>query len=565
MLLTWSRLSILVIVLFAACDTAPGERSVRFNWVDPPAAGTTLYLTLEVQRRPDLSVEGPVLAATPPTAIKAGVPIATQLKGVPNGDGIRVIAEVRAALGPGQRALYYGISEPFSLAPGKTDLPSLDLDLHRPETERNNTVGLRFPAGVGVPSLTDITTSTVVLTTAKATVIELGNDPTLGDSTRIDVASECVPEGEQSVCEVTYWNLARGATVDGGIFTVYARFVDRNGYPSETIPAQVRADAEPPKVLLAAALPAFGRPGGKFLLSVTTNEPVAAPELIVIPATGLVLPPPETVDATTWTWRGEFQEELIGGEAFAFEIVLEDLAKNSSERLALETVPGLPLQVTVDAEPPLIVLDDLLIAGAGLERLGPDERFHLTGDDALELEVRSMDEYGLAGLLGAKLGPYDFDCVSKTGTDTVQTHTCGLTIPTNAPDSFDGTTFITISEVDLAGNLGLTSAFAVVVDRVGPEVIAETWLDVAIPPGIGLGATTRLELAWSERVIGAPSVTIGDVTYLPASMQPRPGFIIFEVGPGLAAGVYDGHADAHDRATNLGRSPLLTLTVLPSH
>ncbi|MFT7583379.1 MAG: hypothetical protein ACI9MR_005066, partial [Myxococcota bacterium] len=307
----------LAVAMLGACGSEePGTVSIRFGWDTRPADATELWATIEVRERPVLDAPGRTLAAVENVRFVVGEGLTLTELNVPNGSDRQVVIELRGSPLSEQRVRYYGLSERFSLMAGETQVIPVALVLSAPATEANNTLEVRRAGGSGASwGPDDIDNVDIHLTTRAAVVIELANNASFTDATSISVsAPACAPDPDGGqICIQTGWDLTRttGSTSEE-LFTVYARFVDANGYGSPIVRQTVGIDATAPRVLSAAVSARWVVPGHRgLLISATVNEDVQPPTLIVTPPVGLTEVAVEE-DGRVFIWQLDVAANAVG-------------------------------------------------------------------------------------------------------------------------------------------------------------------------------------------------------------------------------------------------------------
>jgi hypothetical protein len=227
--------------------------SVAFTWADgEPADLSGLYLSVRVTE----GEGGSVLATAGPTALSEEIDM--DLFPIPYGEGRVVTVEVRDNPGTGSRPLYYGISEPFGLTAGQaleavarvpiTAAPDIATD-----GSGSPPVSVSGIVGDGVVGSTQITLN---FRSASAVGAEVSNVAGFETGTFEVIPFES-DVGAADADEVTTfsaaWDLDTGVdpcgVVDFCPRRVFVRFVDAEGYYSETTSVEVIADTRPPTVV----------------------------------------------------------------------------------------------------------------------------------------------------------------------------------------------------------------------------------------------------------------------------------------------------------------------------
>jgi len=370
----------LLILLVLGCGevfTDAGSFSMSFSWDTAPAA--KVWIWVRVEERTDPTVAGKFLASAGPEAYELGESVSLAMSEVTNCDNRYVVAEVREGANPGLPILYYGISEPFSLAAGKHTHVDVPMVMQVPEAlSMEASVELLFGgeirARVGLTEIVDATLSTG---SVNAVSIVLANDASLSaNATEVALddpdAISCSEEEEAAttwdLCTLTGWDLT--AELDGELadqqYTLFVKFVDRYGYESGVYRASVVLDSQGPLVLLASLTPAVAHPGADVFLSVTFHEPLAEQDGFATLHISPLLPPgsalagPERIGTSTaYLWTLALTQDWSGSDEFSFTVDAEDLLGNKSPTQPLVDQEAAELRLTVDPTPPA------LVAGAG--------------------------------------------------------------------------------------------------------------------------------------------------------------------------------------------------------
>jgi len=225
---------------------------------------------VKVEQRDHPETAGIILGSAGPAEHQQEAALSLSVDGVTNGDNRYIVAEVRESASPTDRVLYYGISESFSLTPGRHVHVDVPMKFQVPQVELHEpVVALRFdgdaPARV---SLALARNATVHLEMVDAVEVTLANDPsfdigrtvlTVGETDDLACRKETKDQVAWDVCEYAGWDLLEGvwdetgdlATAADGEYSLFARFRDRYGYESEVHKATVTVDATPPAVAVA--------------------------------------------------------------------------------------------------------------------------------------------------------------------------------------------------------------------------------------------------------------------------------------------------------------------------
>ena len=313
-----------LLLLVVACAQTEGRVSLRVTW--DPMSEEPLWLRARVERRPDPLLAGSILASADPVLHTPGETTELSITRVPNGDDLVVIVEARREQGLSARALYYGVSEPFSLSAGQDVMVDVSMVLRPPASERSHaTLSLLFGGEARERvNIDEIGAATVRLDLSGAARVVLANDTAFDaglatfelDAAGARITCEDQPSADDPArrwCEVAGWDLTAGLDVEEGVYAVYARLIDVAGYESATLRASVRLDLTPPALLTAAALErvdgfdlaqiapdaVWAPPGAELRVSFAVSEPLRAAPLLLIEDDEAPLPAQEEDDERT--------------------------------------------------------------------------------------------------------------------------------------------------------------------------------------------------------------------------------------------------------------------------
>ncbi|MFT7579558.1 MAG: hypothetical protein ACI9MR_001224, partial [Myxococcota bacterium] len=554
----------------------PGEVSILFAFEEPrPSAGTAFYASVSVQAD-DTDGARSVVAASPVTAYVVGEPFALQLDKVPNGSRLVVVVELRESENLAQRVRFYGLSGAFALNAGEQGDVNIAVPLARPRTEGDARIGILTRDGeqarLGTSDLNDVSIS---LASANAVRVELANSASLTEAQEVDFATH-IPCGQteegETLCLVTGWDLTAGAgePVDGQ-YSVFARFIDANGYGGPIESASIRADTAPPQVLRAVVAPPLARPGDTVVISVTTDEPVALPTLRVIPdGSALILEDPTQTDTTT-TWHGTVRSDAMAGSTLSFEVELQDLVGNPPTPVTVALDPTL----TIDASPPTVALsEEPTVNGMNDGLRFEGDLVHATAGDALEFSLEVGDDLALRGTVAVSIGATEVPCtVAETSDEIRAAYDCVLTVDGQSPASGRGT--LTVVAEDAAGNRTKFKGFSVFVDRVDPDILGmpvlarsdgrveATEVDGTLflaPETSGMVVVTLTEAPATP-----PMLVLGDQTLMAVGWAIGDPIVRFSVGPfeGTSERTMTAMMTVQDRAGNVLEADLAAIIYDP--
>ena len=360
--------------LAASCGLSDaGSFSLSLTWESPPDG--PVWVWLKVEERSDPDVSGKTLGSTGPDEYIYGEPFLASVGEVSNGDNRYVVIEVREGPSAGLPVLYYGISEPFSIEPGKHTEVAVPLVLNRPETEMYEpTVTLLFD---GVPAeaagLASVSNVTIRTRSFSAVALQLANDASFSANlTSVALGeggdAECTVENEDGVawdiCLYSGWDLTAGyETVVDGTYSLYLKFVDKRGYESRVYKESVLLDSTPPVAIVSALSPAFAHGGETVALTVTFHEALAEVQgaaLAVQPSVdgGPQFEGPERVGiSNSYVWLAEVPPQEADASEYTFTLAATDAWGNAGQPAPLQDVNGGSLTLVVDVTAPLVPQD----------------------------------------------------------------------------------------------------------------------------------------------------------------------------------------------------------------
>jgi hypothetical protein len=349
---------ILMLVLALGCAEKPGSFTLALTW--DPAPEDVVWLELQVQHRPDGQSSGPVLASLEPAPYVPGAPLQLVLPSVPNGSDRVVVIEGREVADLNARPIYYGISEPFSIRPGKKTEVQVPMVFQQPVTDRYPSsieLVVNDHEGPEFIKLEDAKAASLRLTMTGASQVIIANNAALSTHrTELSVDDEQLvcdksEDGDSQTCEVAVWDLTVGVSpepVHGDTLSVYVAFVDMKGYQSDILSASTVLDTEPPAL---SGTPEFVRIDNKQSAQLSLNSVLAARETDVKVTVSLTEIPgslPTIVDVGATINNVSWEEDAA---VFSFTVeegpeeptdlllvtVVSDLAGNEAE-LELGTI-----------------------------------------------------------------------------------------------------------------------------------------------------------------------------------------------------------------------------------
>jgi len=361
---------LLFVIASVGCGPEPGRLSLSLAWRDEPSG--IVYLWVRVEAREDVAAPGSALASVGPHEYEVGSKLSLSLDDVPNGDNLVVVAEVREEPNAGLPILYYGVSAPFSLAPGQDAHVETLLELHEPRSDQQiATVELVF-SGVS-PDIVNVDSarnSTVRIFAASIIGAVLANDASFSagltsfafDGT--DDRAKCTETNTDGLlwrdCLISGWDLL-AELPDGtaGNRTVYVRFIDTLGYESRVYSATVMVDSQPPFLVSTALSNEAAGAGQSAVLSLSFQEPLSTstpPVLSVLSASlggAEFLGPKQEPGTATYSWTATVANaEVDDTDTYTFSVVATDAVENPSVQLPVEDGDGNDLTFRQDGHPP---------------------------------------------------------------------------------------------------------------------------------------------------------------------------------------------------------------------
>ena len=408
------HVALLLIVATALCSAAcgigeePGSVSLKFVWEDSPEG--VLEVWIRVEERDDPAQPGPILASSGPDTYEHGQPFSTELGTVSNGGNRVVVVEFREGKSAGLPVVYYGLSLPFSVEPGRNTSVEVAVAFQKPRgDEVEGGVLLRFedydvsPDAVGL----DLARNAVVRTRSSGAVsLVLANDVSFSANlTTIELSearkdNQCWHEEDNGttvdVCDIAGWNLQAGLPegLGDGLYSVYVKFVDQYGYESKAFKDSVLLDTQGPVVIVASLTPELAKAEQEVLLTVTFLEPLNEEEPIVLtvspePGDLFGFQGPERIgESNSYIWAaGTAAVQEDTGQVYTFTVEAHDQLGNPGDVQGLTNSSGDPLEFILDGLAPVVVDSEALLPNEdvfGIEGEGVPEPRILTLDFAVE-------------------------------------------------------------------------------------------------------------------------------------------------------------------------------------
>lgn len=248
-----------MVLLLCACSSDAGGFEVHFEWQDaPPDAAQRLFMVGRVEYAPSAGTAAVrTLATAGPEELLGRVQL--EFSDVPIGSERRVIVELREERGSAAQVLYYGISERFELRADRRSIVPVMLKLTGvPGAAAGSGKASLSVEGLEPGHKLNRSEITLLASSEGAVALELSNRSGFPSAAtrRVQLADSDTREleGGQRAYAVP-WNLDEGSTeadactLNDCLRTVYARFLDRNGYASTVFALQLVLDRQEPQVL----------------------------------------------------------------------------------------------------------------------------------------------------------------------------------------------------------------------------------------------------------------------------------------------------------------------------
>jgi len=539
-----------LLALAATGCTEKGSYTLSFTWDQPPAE--KVYVWAQVEERPDgLESTGTVLKAAGPVVFDAtaGVLADLDLSDVPNGDDRVVVVRVRAGTNENLRVLYYGISEPFVIAPDTAAEVPIRLQLQEPEAETPTaTVELFFDESdtpAAAVNANQARNATLVTRATGAVAVVLANDPSFSANLTTHTFDDldCETHQEWSTCAIDGWDLLAGLppseALTDGRYSVFARFVDRYGYESSVVRGSVQLDTTGPQVLSASVSPEAAKLGDDIFITVNFHEPINpdAAKLVVTPAaTAPNFTGPEQVgDSNAYVWHA-VAEETADGNDFEFAIVVKDDLGNPTAVDELVTSEAKQLSLFVDASVPVIT--DI---ATNLGRYSAQP-----GYDTVVVSFKTTEAVDVApSSLLVTVAGQPMSC--STWSLANPGYTCSYTVIGDEPE---GSAAVQIAAIDGAGNSS-TGTTTVVFDFTPPTLLASS----AAPDPGWLGGVLFYSVFASEPLGDVPTLSLSGPGTIDFMFRPDTEFIYDAVLTSAAGdGTYTATVDLVDEVGNAAMS-----------
>ncbi len=232
-----------VLLLSCAEGMDPGTFSIIFEWEDPPPENTTeLGIWGRVER------DGLQIAESEVVSYRDGINL--DFGDVPNGEQLVVVIEVKEGLEKSSRAMYFGMSDAFTLEPGKHTEVSVDLQLSstpkKPEGVNSDAV-LTILEALETGGYVKSNNVTLLFHAEKAATVLLANDEDFLSTSLLERRLEYLEKDDAGRYKFSGWDLNAGLVdTEDGARAVFIKFKNEYGYESETVSQKIILDTHPP-------------------------------------------------------------------------------------------------------------------------------------------------------------------------------------------------------------------------------------------------------------------------------------------------------------------------------
>ncbi|MEW5849663.1 MAG: kelch repeat-containing protein [Myxococcota bacterium] len=516
------RSFLFAVLLVTSCgvlqDAPPpslGTFQVRFRWKAPkPSHDAGLFVFGRVEDRTD-PMRPSVLRTAGPIPFNAdNDPPRLQFRDVPNGEKRVVVVEYRQGNTDAAPVRFHGTSPPFTLGIGRHQV-LVDVEL---VAQPNLLVPAETPAvrvvATGEDGFVSAPEVTVHLLTDTGVRVQLANALPDLDSAPSRVVNDLpvVDDGGTSWRRVDAWNLDEGAALpcaqDECPREVFVRFLDADGYPSDTFSAPVLLDVKDPRVLSASgSTPVLSGETLRYAVAWseplratgTAESPVRLPVLRVFGDDGNPVPwsltlVGSTLTSATWELSALTPED----GAYTFSVELTDRAGRT------KVEPGDP--VVVDTALPevrnesvqggtRVTVDDVVTVG-------------FTASEPCRTPEVSLVIQGSEPVLLDLVGE-----VAPISPDEGATYTFQHRVLASDPLGL-GELLVTLT--DEAGNRGIPRSVGLVeVENMAPQVISATVAygagpgnPLVVPSAARAGSTVTVSVIANETLDASAPVTL---------------------------------------------------------
>jgi hypothetical protein len=256
----------LLLLALAACGShEQGVARISFSF-DPraPKLNHPAFLFVRVVENMTVTLGGKDAVPFDPTTGATLDPIT-----IPNGNNRVVIAEIHDGSAQDSRVLYYGLSAPFSISPGKTTDVTVVLELTAPPGGASVTIVTPTPRYVRDPMVPLLLVSDTAVKARISNYVSFPPSvPGISDVPTQTVALDAataVPMAGGLVGHMVTWNLNAGlgdpcTLRDYCPRQVFVRFIDAKAYESETKTSSIVLDTKPPSVIAGSVFVGISPP-----------------------------------------------------------------------------------------------------------------------------------------------------------------------------------------------------------------------------------------------------------------------------------------------------------------
>ncbi|MBW1809527.1 MAG: hypothetical protein JRJ87_15125 [Deltaproteobacteria bacterium] len=502
-------------LLVAGCldSTSQGTFHVVFTWEGgPPQLTGTEWVSARLEERSDLATPGPVKGTAGPQEFVISQPL--DFTDIPNGDNLVVIVELRDGPDANSNVLYYGISQFFSLKPGKHTEVEVYMQLKAVPGDEHG--GVEILEG----ELVNNSQITLVLTTDTGERVKVSHFVSFPpDKTDERPLSDLdiypgAPPGLTSYrmdWSLDFNPVYECSHEDYCPRRVFVRFVDAHGYESRTVYDDVNFDRNPPALVDdgVSVTPRVANIDDRVSVCLTFTEQVVADPVLSV----------DEVSAFTFYKIFPSDDEPSNSYCFASTGLAGDLGSQdgtynlSVSMIDRATNQGNELQIgmiEVDSTDPEISEVVIVTPGdTGYANLADRDNLRDLSI-TFNLSEAPGDAYPKV-LVGPNAYPDPCSCI-PVGLGNEHACTCGFTL--GARDT-DGVKIVSIFTTDLAGNATEDTGTSVSFDFTRPSLVPDS-VSLHYEPESGnvqpvvhsakSGTTVRVYFTVSEILGGDPVV-----------------------------------------------------------
>jgi hypothetical protein len=522
-------------------DDTAGSFAMRFDWpggVKPDVVARPLYVRALVQEWPDGQAAGARTLNTAGPTLLAGDATATLDFGDLTYGGNRVVTlEMRNGPATTDQLFYFGLSELFTLEPGKQVDVAVKLQLQSaPGTDAAGNVPddtLRFVVEGATVSRTNqrAVTVEVKLDPAALSTVTLANNASLSRGVKSLAATDLTasPLGGGFWRVPGLWNLDDGLPENivgtDGERTVYARLTNGFGIESPPLPGRIFIDSTPPALEVVPGARAFNATATVRVV-VNSTEPLAGPPRVALTYDGaeaFVFEAPATSAGLSYTYGVAAQSLASFGTNAAFGVTV-----SATDTTGNTATASLTSALALDLEAPevsgLTVTPETISRVSGFDQATVS--FAIANPNPASPETYAVSVGGVAVPAG--------DCVAS-GTQPLNV-ACTFRAPATATD---GAVNALVNVTDAAGNVTSASR-AATYDFTGPVLLGIPTVlylpaannALATVEAATAGTSARVYFSLSEALLDGAAAALSTAPTLannPALFSATNGSFVFDL------------------------------------